>query len=504
MSKLAALLKDTSKEEMLHQYALEHGHDILYVFQGQCDFANKQFLAMIDFVTNYDICQGALIYSVEDIYQNEYSNIFRWFLDKVNRRGKSFYCATPFKIDNTPLPVESINKLDTIFLTQWTKLESKVRDIYKPYPDSISILVREEKCFARCRMCYWTRNPKNLVDARMDMGLFKKIIDDIPPDAESRLSIGSAGETLCFPEVFEMVKYISDTKPRLTTCLYTNGVLLDEKMGRAIIQSGLKEITISINAATCDDYRWLMGIDTYEQVVENTHNFVQLRNKLSSPAPQVLMKLRGRFVDTTSRISVRLRNKFAVPTSRVLTPLRNMLRSAGPMPRVVVQMMGIKRFEKQIENFIEQWEGVVDSVIIRDVLYCTNDPELENIERLKAPEFPIVPNCNFLMGNVRVWPDGRFYLCCNQDWSEERFAGPDLGNARDINLFTLWCSDKYNEIRKANIRGLPVIKACLTCDAMKHDFVTDLLMKSKLRKEFGPDPFSSLALNYANPHWESY
>lgn len=484
MSKLVVLLNDTGKEQVLQQYALEHGHDILCVFRGYCAFGIRQFLAMIDFLTNYDICEGVLIYSVEDICQLKHSNIFMWFLDKANSIGKSFCSIVPFEVNSPP---SSINELDTSFLSKWRELERKIGNIYKPYPYHISINIFEERCFARCRMCYQVQNPKALVEAKMDMGLFKKIIDDIPSDAESHLIIAPGGETLCFLEVFQMIKYVSDTKPRLITDLATNGVLLDEKRGRAIIESGLKKITISINAATRDDYKWLTGIDKYGQVVKNVSNFMQLRNKLVSPAPQVLIQLRNRLADTTSRVFAQLQNKVRSSTSRVLVQLQNRLR--GTTPRVMARMLGIKRFENQIENFIQQWKGVVDSVTVAPVSYCSHDPELENIESLKAPQFPIVPTCIDMMESVFIMPNGRFQLCCNPDFGDEKYGGIDLGNAKDINLFTLWQSDKYNELRKANIRGLPVMKDCLTCDVRRHEFETDLLMKSKLRKEFGLNSF---------------
>ncbi len=465
---------------MLRQYALEHGHDILYVFCGDCDFDNRQFLAIIDFLTNYDVCQGVLIYSAEDVCQNQDPTILKWFVNKVNNLGKSFYSIVPLKVDSTSY---SISKLDAVFLTKWTELESKVEDIYKPYPQ-VSFIAFEKKCFARCRFCYQTQNPNALVEAKMDMGLFKKIIDDMPSDA-SQVTICPSGETLSCPDVLQMVKYVSDTKPHLLTDFPTNGVLLDEERAKAIIKSGLKVLVISINAATRDDYRWFMGIDAYDQVVRNVKNFVQLRNKLSGPTPRVLARLQNKLVDTTSRIFVQLRNKTGGSTPRVLTRLASKLISPSPIPKVTVLMVGLKRFEHQIENFLAEWKGVADEVIVAPVCYCKGQTELENIDSLKAPQFPIVPTCIFLMRSMIIMPDGRLRICPTQDFRGEKYGGPSLGNARDTNLFTLWQSDAFNELRKANIRGLPVIEACLTCDRMMHDFETDLLMKSKLRKQFG-------------------
>lgn len=447
MSKLAAFLRDPSKENALEQYALQHGHNILYNFRQDFDFANRDFLAMIDFLTNYDICGGVLIHSLEDICQTEASPLFQWFSGRVKKVGKSFYSMSP--LENSPSPSASANQFDAIFLARWGELERQTEDFFRPIPRCISPVILEGKCFANCRMCFQRRHPEVVVNGKMNLDLFKKMLDDVPVDIKTDLSICSSTETLNHPELIEIIKYASNTKPRLWSELTTNGVLLDTKTSRAIIESRLRGITISVDAPTEDEYKWLVGIDTYQQVVKNAHAFIKLRNEL------------------------------------VGSPHKN---SAGAwviaIPRVRIRMMGLKRFEGQVEDFMTQWRGMADDIDISPVYFCKGDPQMENLNS-KGEELPIISTCRFLMQSFRVWPDGKVYLCCHQDWTQDRFADLELGNIQDTNLFTLWHSPRLNEIRKTNIRGLPVINSCLTCDANRRDFVTDLLIKSKLRKQFG-------------------
>jgi len=448
MSKLVAFVKDPGKKSTLEQYARQCGHNILYTFCRDFNFTNKEFLAMIDFLTNYDICQGVLIHSLEDICQSEDSIVFQWFIDKVNKLGKSFYSITP--LHNLQPSTNSTNQLDAVFLARWEELEKQTENFFSPIPRCISPVILEGKCFANCRMCFQRRNPGVVVNGKMDLGLFKKILDDVPADIKTDLSICSSTETLNHPDLIEMIKYASNTKPRLWSELTTNGVLLDDKMSRAIIESGLRGITISVDAPTEDEYRWLVGTDAYPQVVKNTCDFIQLRNRLvGSPH----------------------RNPAGI---QVITT-----------PRVRIRMMGLKRFSHLVEGFITRWRGIADSIDVAPVFFCKGDPEMENLDSFKGEELPIIPTCRFLMQLFRVWPNGQVYLCCYQDWTQDRFANIELGNVRDTNLFNLWHSPKLNEIRKRNIRGLPVIDSCLTCDGNRRDFVTDLLIKSKLRKQFG-------------------
>lgn len=482
MSKLIAFLRDATKEKELLQYAATRGDDILYVFRGDFDFSNREFLGMIDFVGNYDMCQGVMIYSVEDIGQNEHSIIFQWFLSKINEQAKLFCSVVPLKADG--LPSSDISEVETVFTTRWEELEKGVEDFFKPIPRCLSITVLEGKCFAKCRMCFQNRHPELVVEKRMSTSLFKKIIDNIPSDVEISLSICSGSETLLHNELFEMIKYVSDTKPRLWTEVTTNGVLLDEKMAQAVIRSGLKGITISVNAANRDDYKWLVGIDTYDQVVRNIHNFMKLRNGLGSPVARAPAQLRRRFVASGTKTLLRVRKKLPFPIPAAVRSLQNTLRGPSPTPRGRVRLQGLKRFENSIKKSKTQWESVVDEVEIWAPCYCKGDPEMETFNSFKVPEIPIVPTCYFLMQDWNIWPDGQLYLCCHQDFTEDKFKTPDLGNIQDANLFTLWHSQKFNEIRKLNIRGLPVIKSCLVCDLNRRDFVTDLLMKSKLRKQF--------------------
>jgi len=67
MFKLGDFVKDLSKEAALVKYSCECGYKILYLFHGCFNFNDKQFLAAMEFVTNYDIREGVLLYSADDV-----------------------------------------------------------------------------------------------------------------------------------------------------------------------------------------------------------------------------------------------------------------------------------------------------------------------------------------------------------------------------------------------------------------------------------------------------
>ncbi len=88
-----------------------------------------------------------------------------------------------------------------------------------------------------------------------------------------------SGEPLMTPKFFEVLDQIdeSDNNPYLFTI--TNGLLLNEKNSRRIVNSKFKMITISMDAATEKTYARLRRGGDFKTWVENVGRFVELRNE---------------------------------------------------------------------------------------------------------------------------------------------------------------------------------------------------------------------------------
>jgi len=81
---------------------------------------------------------------------------------------------------------------------------------------------------------------------KMDMPLFKKIIDNASEIGVPEVKLNRFGEPLLHPLLIDMIRY---TKEKDIPRVYftTNGTLLNEALSREIITSGIDSITISLD-----------------------------------------------------------------------------------------------------------------------------------------------------------------------------------------------------------------------------------------------------------------
>ncbi|HFD12395.1 MAG TPA: hypothetical protein ENJ32_08000 [Crenotrichaceae bacterium] len=79
-------------------------------------------------------------------------------------------------------------------------------------------------------------------------------------------------------------------------------------------------------------------------------------------------------------------------------------------------------------------------------------------------------------------PDGRCQICCAPDFTNEQT--PELGNVRTNTIKDIWQSQLYEQVRRNNSQGKPVISSCQTCNVDHIDFTSDQLIKAKQRQIF--------------------
>src|SRR5467141_1391631 len=93
--------------------------------------------------------------------------------------------------------------------------------------------------------------------ADMSWRLFTSIVDQIP-DLE-RAVLHGVGEPMLVKSLPRMVRYLKD---RGTYVLFnTNGTVLNEKNGRALIDAGLDELRVSLDAANAKTFLAIRGKD---------------------------------------------------------------------------------------------------------------------------------------------------------------------------------------------------------------------------------------------------
>ena len=138
------------------------------------------------------------------------------------------------------------------------------------------------RCNELCQQC-----PRTLLSREDDRDLsfdqFRYIVDQFP--VLERVVLHGLGEPLLNKDLSRMIQYL---KARGTYVLFnSNGILLNEKRGQALIDAGLDECRLSMDGATRETYARVRGVDVFDKIWRNMRAFTALQEAQHASKPAV-------------------------------------------------------------------------------------------------------------------------------------------------------------------------------------------------------------------------
>lgn len=138
------------------------------------------------------------------------------------------------------------------------------------------------RCNELCQQC-----PRTLLSREDDRDLsfenFCTIVDQFP--VLDRVVLHGLGEPLLNKELPRMISYL---KARGTYVLFnSNGILLNERRGQALIDAGLDEYRLSMDGATREMYAKVRGVDAFDKIWRNVRAFIQQQKAQDASKPAV-------------------------------------------------------------------------------------------------------------------------------------------------------------------------------------------------------------------------
>jgi MoaA/NifB/PqqE/SkfB family radical SAM enzyme len=144
----------------------------------------------------------------------------------------------------------------------------------------------------------------------MSWELFTAIVDQFPKIA--RVVLHGVGEPMMVPALPRMIRYL---KERGAYVLFnTNGTLLTEKKGAELIDSGLDELRVSLDAAEPEAFKLVRGRDMFARIVRRVRAFRAMQRECGAEQPRVSLWLTG-LQETVGQLCdfVRLAHDMDVP-----------------------------------------------------------------------------------------------------------------------------------------------------------------------------------------------
>ena len=286
----------------------------------------------------------------------------------------------------------------------------------------------------------------------MSWGLFTAIVDQFPRIA--RVVLHGVGEPMMVRALPRMIRYLKD---RGTYVLFnTNGTLLSEKKGRELIESGLDELRVSLDAAEPRAFKLVRGRDMFARIVRNLRAFRALQRELGAEQPRVSLWLTG-LKETVDQLCdfVRLAHDIDIPEVY--------------LQRLVYfpEGQGLARPDQALFAGGDDEEG--RRVREAEDLACrlgiafnasgATDPAASLKREEAAQPWSL---CRRPWSLMYVTAHGRAIPCCIAPFSLRGYDNFTLGDATQETLRAIWNGDRYQAFRNALLSDRPPA-ACAGC-----------------------------------------
>jgi MoaA/NifB/PqqE/SkfB family radical SAM enzyme len=288
--------------------------------------------------------------------------------------------------------------------------------------------------------------------ADMDWELFTSIVDQVPDVA--RVVLHGVGEPMMVKALPRMIRYL---KQRGVYVLFnTNGTLLAPKKHQGMIDTGLDELRVSLDAADAKGFLAVRGKNFFDRIVRNVRSFTELQRTTGAASPRVSLWLTG-LKETIEQLPefVRLADTMGV---REVYLQRLVYDEAG---------YGLARAESSLFERLRENESraIEDATALARDLGIVLDASgaMEPGLSLKQQEATQPWSaCRRPWSLMYFTAHGRALPCCMAPFSARGYASYTLGDATQQTLREIWNGVAYQDFRDALLSDSPP-RPCASC-----------------------------------------
>src|SRR5579864_2821075 len=288
--------------------------------------------------------------------------------------------------------------------------------------------------------------------ADMSWELFTRIVDQFPRIA--RVVLHGVGEPMMVPALPRMIRYLKD---RGTYVLFnTNGTLLSRRKGQALIDSGLDELRVSLDAAEPQSFKLVRGRDMFARIVNNVRSFRALQRELAVERPRVSLWLTG-LKETVAQLTDFVRLARDIDVEEVY------------LQRLVYfpEGQGLARSESALFAGSDDEEGRLvheAETLARELGISFNASGATDPATSLSPQDEAQPwsLCRRPWTLMYFTAHGRAIPCCIAPFSLRGYDSFTLGDATQQSLREIWNGPRYQAFRAALLSDEPP-RACTGC-----------------------------------------
>jgi MoaA/NifB/PqqE/SkfB family radical SAM enzyme len=307
------------------------------------------------------------------------------------------------------------------------------------------------RCNLLCVTC-----PRTFEDLEppMDLSwdLFTKIVDQVP--GLQRVVLHGVGEPMLVKELPRMIRYLKDRG--IYVLFNTNGTLLAPRKRQEIIDTGLDELRVSVDAADAESFLKVRGKDMFDRIVRNVSEFTTLQKQIGAETPRVSLWLTG-LKETVDQLPdfVRLAARIGVKEVHLQRLVFDELGRGLARPDSSL----FEATQKAEAATIEAAEELGRSLGVMIDASGATEPGL-SLQRADG-ETPWSA-CRRPWSLMYFTAHGTALPCCIAPFSTRGYDSYTLGNATQQTLAEIWNSDAYRGFRAGLMSDQPP-KPCENC-----------------------------------------
>lgn len=293
------------------------------------------------------------------------------------------------------------------------------------------------RCDSKCQTCIRTFQSLE-PPADLTLEQVKAIAAQFP--LLERVVLHGIGEPLLNVEIFEIVAYL---KSRAVTVLFnSDAISLTARRALRLIESGLDEYRVSMDAATPQTYRRLRGVDQFDRVVPNVRRLVELARERSRSAPRVSLWFTASRANLDELLAfVRLAADLGVDEVYVQRLVFNGLGLATAENALHGRLQ--RREQELLDQAAELAQGL--GVALRASGLTTPLASLQG----GAPSPRPWAGCQRPWTLSYVTANGNVLPCCISPWVARDYQALILGNALADPFADIWNGERYRRFRNA-------------------------------------------------------
>jgi MoaA/NifB/PqqE/SkfB family radical SAM enzyme len=325
-----------------------------------------------------------------------------------------------------------------------------------PHAEDMPVCVYLEttnRCNLLCTTCPRTYEELE-PPADMSWALFTSIVDQLP--GLVRAVLHGVGEPMLVRSLPRMVRYLKDRN--VYVLFNTNGTVLNERSGRALIEAGLDELRVSHDAANAESFKKIRGKNYFSRILRNVRAFRELQEREGLAMPRVSVWLTGlretirelpEFVRVAADIDVK-----EVYLQRLVYFDTDTIGLARPDQAL------FESLRREDADCIREAEDLAHSLGISfSASGAASEPGLSLKKGEDESPWSL---CRRPWSLMYFTANGRALPCCIAPFSQHGYENYTLGDATQESLRAIWNGPAYQAFRRSLLSERPPA-SCAGC-----------------------------------------